>query len=223
MQSSLLTDVGICPHADSASPAPIPSSFFLAVRRSASPVETPLQTEQEIRQRIWAELQRAVNDRHHEWRTPVLATVGTDGLPEARTVVLRQAQASSASIVFYTDSRSPKVAELMATPHASLVFWSKRLSWQLRVRAHVLVRTSGPEVDEVWKRMCQSPAAGDYLAATAPGAALPAASAPPVPAGLQHHLTIVNMQVLAMDWLELARTGHRRAALTATSFEWRVP
>ena len=186
-------------------------------------METPLQTEQVIRQRIWAELQRAVNDRHHEWRTPVLATIGTDGWPEARTVVLRQAQASSASIVFYTDSRSPKVAELQATPHASLVFWSKRLSWQLRVRAQVLVRTSGLEVDEVWKRMCQSPAAGDYLAATAPGAALPAASAPPVPAGLQHHLTIVNMQVLAMDWLELARTGHRRAALTATSFEWRVP
>lgn len=187
------------------------------------PVETPLQTEQEIRQRIWAELQRAVNDRHHEWRTPVLATVGTDGLPEARTVVLRQAQASSASIVFYTDSRSPKVAELQATPHASLVFWSKRLSWQLRVRAQVSVQTSGPEVAATWERVRQSPAAGDYLAAVAPGAALPDASAPPVPAGVQHHLGIVTAQVLAMDWLELARTGHRRAVLTATDFEWRVP
>jgi general stress protein 26 len=186
-------------------------------------VETPLQTEQEIRQRIWAELQRAVNDRHHEWRTPVLATIGTDGLPEARTVVLRQADAKLASMAFYTDSRSPKVAELMATPHASMVFWSKRLSWQLRVRVNVRVRTSGPEVDEVWTRMCQSPAAGDYLSATAPGAALPDASTPPAPAGLQHHLSIVNMQVLAMDWLELARTGHRRAALTAAGFEWRVP
>ena len=153
----------------------------------------------------------------------MLATIGTDGWPEARTVVLRHADAKLASMAFYTDSRSPKVAELMATPHASMVFWSKRLSWQLRVRVHVLVRTSGPEVDEVWKRMCQSPAAGDYLAATAPGAALPDASTPPAPAGLQHHLTIVSMQVLAMDWLELARTGHRRAVLTATGFEWRVP
>ena len=186
-------------------------------------METPLQTEQEIRQRIWAELQRAVNDRHHEWRTPVLATIGADGLPEARTVVLRQAQASSASIVFYTDSRSPKVAELQATPHASLVFWSKRLSWQLRVRTQMSVQTSGPEVAATWDRVRQSPAAGDYLAAAAPGAALPDASAPPVPADVQHHLGIVSAQVLAMDWLELARTGHRRAVLTATGFEWRMP
>ena len=186
-------------------------------------METPLQTEPEIRQRVWTELQRAVHDRHHEWRTPVLATVGSDGLPEARTVVLRQADAGSASLVFFTDSRSPKVAELQAAPHASLVFWSKRLSWQLRVRARVSVHTRGPEVDATWERVRQSPAAGDYLAAIAPGAALPDASATSAPAGGQHHLSIVSAQVLAMDWLELARTGHRRAVLTATNFEWRVP
>lgn len=203
--------------------AAIVQFFFIAATYSTLPVETPLQTEQEIRQRIWVELQRAVHDRHHEWRTPVLATVGTDGLPEARTVVLRQADASSANLVFYTDSRSPKVAELKATPHASLVFWSKRLSWQLRVQAQVSVQTSGPQVDTTWERLRQSPAAGDYLAAAAPGAVLPDAAAMPEHAGVHHHLGIVSAQVLAMDWLELARTGHRRAVLTATDFEWRVP
>ena len=186
-------------------------------------METPLQTDHDIRQRIWVELQRATHDRHHEWRTPVVATVGADGLPGARTVVLRHADVKSASLAFYTDSRSPKVAELIATPHASFVFWSKRLSWQLRVQAHITVQTSGLQVDEVWDRMRQSPAAGDYLAAAAPGALLPDASEPQAPAGLQQHLAIVTAQVLAMDWLELARTGHRRAVLTGTTFEWRVP
>ena len=186
-------------------------------------METPLQTDHEIRQRIWVELQRATQDRHHEWRTPVLATISTDGLPEARTVVLRHADVKSACMAFYTDSRSPKVAELIATPRASFVFWSKRLSWQLRVRANMSVQTNGAQVNEVWERMRQSPAAGDYLAAAAPGAALHDASAPQAPAGLQHHLAIVTAQVLAVDWLELARTGHRRAVLTDTSFEWRVP
>ena len=186
-------------------------------------METPLQTDHDIRQRVWAELQRATHDRHHEWRTPVLATVGAGGWPGARTVVLRQADARLATLVFYTDSRSPKVAELMAAPHASFVFWSKRLSWQLRVQAHITVQTSGSQVDEVWERMRQSPAAGDYLAPAAPGALLPGASEPPAPAGLQHHLAIVTAQVLAIDWLELARAGHRRAVLTSTTFEWRVP
>ena len=186
-------------------------------------METPLQTDHEIRQRIWTELQRATHDRHHEWRTPVAATVGVDGLPGARTVVLRHANAKSESLAFYTDSRSPKVAELSATSHASFVFWSKRLSWQLRVQALMTVQISGPQVSEVWERMRQSPAAGDYLAAAAPGALLAGTSAPQAPTGLQHHLAIVTAQVVAIDWLELARAGHRRALLTAASFEWRVP
>ena len=153
----------------------------------------------------------------------MLATLGTEGLPEARTVVLRQADAVPGNLVFYTDSRSPKVAELTATPHASFVFWSKRLSWQLRVRVHIAVQTSGPQVAEVWERVRQSPAAGDYLAAAAPGAVRLDASAPPTPAAGHHHLAIVSAQVLAMDWLELARTGHRRAVWTTAGFEWRVP
>ena len=33
-----------------------------------------LQTPEEIRLQIWKELGRASLDRHHEWRTPVLAT-----------------------------------------------------------------------------------------------------------------------------------------------------
>ena len=51
-------------------------------------------TEFEIRERVWVELERAVHDRHHEWRTPALATVGKDGSPNARTVVLRHASVS---------------------------------------------------------------------------------------------------------------------------------
>ena len=37
-------------------------------------------------------------------------------LPQARTVVLRHADAGQAVLQFYTDSRSPKVAELEARP-----------------------------------------------------------------------------------------------------------
>ena len=37
--------------------------------------------------RLWQELSRAPHDRHHEWRTPTLATqgLGNNG-PQARTV-----------------------------------------------------------------------------------------------------------------------------------------
>jgi pyridoxamine 5'-phosphate oxidase len=174
----------------------------------------------ELLHRIWTELQRATVDRHHEWRTPVLATTGVDGLAQARTVVLRGADAGSSLLTFFTDSRSPKVTELQAVPAAMFVFWSKRLSWQLRARIHAQVHTQGPVVDAAWDRVRQSAAAGDYLAPQAPGSARnPFESAPTE----SHHLSVVTARIEHMDWLELAREGHRRARLADATMAWLVP
>ena len=84
-------------------------------------------------------------------------TVGADGLPQARTVVLRQAHSKLGQLQTYTDSRSPKVAEMTATQGAMLTFWSKRLGWQLRVQATTEVQQTGAEVDAIWARVSQSP------------------------------------------------------------------
>ena len=146
----------------------------------------------------------------------MLATVGADGLPQARTVVLRQAHSKLGQLQIYTGSRSPKVAEMTAAPGVMLTFWSKRLCWQ----------HTGAEVDAVWARVSQSPAAGDYLSTHVPGDLVhgpgiaEAADAGIAPA---HHLAIITAQVQSIDWLELARSGHRRAFIQADSWSWRVP
>jgi pyridoxamine 5'-phosphate oxidase len=189
-------------------------------------LETLLLTEPDIRHRIGIELQRATQDRHHEWRTPVLATVDANHTPQARTVVLRQVDSQLSKLQIYTDNRSPKVAELAASPHATLVFWSTRLSWQLRVRTLATVQRTGPEVDAVWTRVSQSAAAGDYLSIRAPGDALPTAntiSTADTVSQSPHQLALITLQVQEIDWLELARSGHRRAVFSADRWEWRVP
>ena len=180
-------------------------------------------TDLEIRERVWAELGRAVHDRHHQWRTPVLATVGKGGSPSARTVVLRHADAQLHKLHVYTDRRSPKTAELLRQPAALLVFWSKRLNWQLRVRAELAVQTTGPQVDAVWDRLGQSAAAGDYLSIDAPGDELPVGQTAPSDAKGMHHLAILVAKVQEIDWLELRRSGHRRAAFGEDTWQWRVP
>jgi len=210
-------------HISRATRVKILSSDFLYLLRAPKAVTLPTLTEPEIRQRIWMELQRATQDQHHEWRTPVLATVDANGTPQARTVVLRQALDKPAQLQVYTDSRSPKVAELAAHSRTALVFWSTRLSWQLRVQADITVQTAGPEVDAAWARVSQSAAAGDYLSVTAPGAALVHAHTAPDEARHPHHLTVLTAQVLEIDWLELARSGHRRATISADTWVWRVP
>jgi general stress protein 26 len=187
-----------------------------------------LQTPEEIRQQIWKELARASLDRHHEWRTPVLASADAKGLPDARTVVLRQVDAVAGQLTFYTDSRSPKVAQLQSQASAMLVFWSARLSWQLRVRVACSVITDGPEVEALWQGVKQSAAVGDYLSPRPPGALLPPSSgmddAPKanVPAPI-HSFALLRAQVLQMDWLELSRDGHRRAQLSANTWDWLTP
>ena len=57
--------------------------------------------------RVWQELMRATKDRHHAWRRPAFATLGVDGFPQVRTIVLRDADQSKSTLQAYTDSRSP--------------------------------------------------------------------------------------------------------------------
>lgn len=184
-------------------------------------MKTTLLTPNEIQQRIWIELGRATQDRHHAWRTPVLATIGAEATPDARTIVLREVDSSLFNLRFYTDSRSKKVADISTQPRALLVFWSKRLSWQLRVQVSFTIHTTGQVVDSAWSRVNQSAAAADYLSALAPGTPLSL----PVPelSPNKHHLAVMSAVVQEIDWLELAKGGHRRARFSSKTWEWLVP
>jgi hypothetical protein len=107
-----------------------------------------------------------------------------------------------------------------------LVFWSARLSWQLRVRVACSVITDGSEVDALWQGVKQSAAAGDYLSPLPPGAVLPPDSGTADPANASaptHSFALLRAQVLQMDWLALSRDGHRRAQLSANTWEWLTP
>jgi pyridoxamine 5'-phosphate oxidase len=182
-----------------------------------------LDTSQDIRQQIWKELGRASVDRHHAWRTPVLATVGCDGSPNARTVVLRKVDANQQTLCVYTDARSAKVIELAKEPKAVFAFWSARLNWQLRVKVAISVTTEGPELQALWQRVQQSASAADYMAPAAPGTERPEAYSSADTGSGGHHFALLNARVLQMDWLELGQDEHRRARLSADTWQWLIP
>jgi len=64
-----------------------------------------------------------------------LATVDTDGLPNARMVLLKGYD--ERGLVFYTNADSPKGRELDATQKGALVFHWKSLNRQVRLRGPV--------------------------------------------------------------------------------------
>ncbi|WP_137045624.1 pyridoxamine 5'-phosphate oxidase [Pseudolabrys sp. FHR47] len=73
-----------------------------------------------------------------------LATVDSDGLPNARMVLLKGADADG--FVFYTNTESQKGNELAANAKAALVFHWKSLNRQVRVRG-VVERVTPEEAD----------------------------------------------------------------------------
>jgi len=181
--------------------------------------DTRLETLDEIERAVWAELELAPGDSQHPWRVGVLAT--TDGTAaEARHVVLRAVDAAQRQVIFYADSRSPKVHQIAAFPDGTLVLWSPALGWQLRLRVRLSVATAGLAVSSRWARLKMSPAAQDYLSPLPPGSAVPH---PRPERGSREHFGVVSADVRSLDWLELHAEGHRRALFDDEGRRWLVP
>lgn len=171
---------------------------------------------------IWQQLARACHDRHHAWRTPALATVDAEGLPQARTVVLREVEAAPRRLWIYSDARAAKVVQLAGQPQAMLLAWSSRLSWQLRLRLRVTLHTGGLALASRWARVKLAPSVGDYLSARAPGLPLDGAAPALLPED-RAPFAALEAEVLAIDWLELHREGHRRARFEGHDACWLQP
>lgn len=168
---------------------------------------------------IWQQLARACHDRHHAWRTPVLATVDAQGLPEARTLVLREVEAATRRLWVYSDARAAKIAHLARQPRATLLAWSPRLHWQVRLKLRVTLHTHGLALASRWARVKLSPSASDYLSARAPGEPLDGTT-PALLAEDRAQFAALEAEVLEIDWLELHRDGHRRARFDGHDACW---
>lgn len=177
-----------------------------------------------IEARCWRELVECVRDETHPWRTPVLATVDA-GHADARTVILREVDAAARTLVFFTDSRSPKVGQLRAHPTGTFVAWSREHAWQLRIAVTLEAFTDGLEVSSRWARLKLSPAARDYLSPLPPGAPVAPGTRPPCAPdrASREHFAVVRSRVDAIDWLELHADGHRRARFDAAGARWLQP
>jgi hypothetical protein len=174
----------------------------------------------QIHDRIWAELRAAAAERGRPWRKPVLATVGGEAGCDARTVVLREVDAEARTIVFFTDARSPKAAQIERHPQAVMVAWSSELGWQLRLSVALSVETSGLAISSRWARLKMTPAAQDYLSPLPPGTPI----AHPAPErGTRAHFAVVSARVQRIDWLSLDPAGHRRAIFDDDGARWVQP
>ena len=97
----------------------------------------------------WTLILRGTVDHKSPARHPTFGTIGLQGMPELRTVVLRQADQKSASLEVHTDLKSAKVKELKSNPNVGIHIWFPKLKLQIRIKAISEIET-GETVKEKW-------------------------------------------------------------------------
>lgn len=135
-------------------------------------------------------------------------------------MVLRQFDREKCACRFYTDARSPKVAELISNPACSLLFFDKRHMVQLRAEGNAIVEKAEEgglpaDLQKLWDSLPEHGRA-DYLTKGAPSSPLSdegdAKSGPITP----QNFCRITVTIDYLDWLSLSREGHRRAAFQRT-------
>lgn len=163
----------------------------------------------------WDRLKDGAARGRDPFHTPVLASVH-DGVPQARTVVLRAANPDARELVCHTDQRSPKIAALGQSGDIAWVFYDPGAKLQLRLRGPGVLHHQDDFAAERWaasrpgSRLC-------YQNPFAPGTGIdvPESALPDAELEGYSHFTAIRCTVEAFDWLYLDARGHRRAG-----FQW---
>ncbi|MEM6354652.1 MAG: pyridoxamine 5'-phosphate oxidase family protein [Pseudomonadota bacterium] len=169
----------------------------------------------------WKRLERGAADKRSAFNTLQLATIGPQGWPEQRTVVLRRVETSERRVTFHTDRRSAKAAEIEADGRVSLLFWDPRAKLQLRLWGQARLLTEDPFAADEWERLT-TPGRRIYRTPVPPGRSL---RLPEEGDGLREDdgrtvFAAVPVTVMRLEWLHLRTAGHRRARFEPAAEGW---
>lgn len=164
-------------------------------------------------------LARGAADRRSAMHTPCVASVGLDGGPQLRSMVLRGFEPALRRLRLHTDRRSGKVAEFARLPLAAFHAYDPGAKVQLRADCRVELLNTGPLADAAWSASTRA-ARVCYRIEPGPGTPIPsgggydwraaADGAGEAEAG-RASFAIVLLTIDRLEWLFLHAAGHRRA------------
>jgi pyridoxamine 5'-phosphate oxidase len=164
----------------------------------------------------WRLLARGAADRRSGFHTPMAASLGRDGRPRARVIVLRGADPQTWTLRFHTDRRSEKFGELLADPRIALSGYDAGNKIQMRIEGRATLHTDDALADAAWLGSREMSRAV-YGILPGPGQELVQANAFTLPgqsdeiAAGRSNFCAVTVQAETLEWLYLASSGHRRA------------
>nr|WP_175800728.1 pyridoxamine 5'-phosphate oxidase family protein [Burkholderia anthina] len=170
--------------------------------------------------RLWSCLESGVSVPRSPFTMLQAATLGLDGAPKVRTIVLRQVSRADRLLSFHTDVRSEKVAELRRDPRIAIVANDLDALVQIRTEGTVSICDDDAQRRAIWQSSrphtlllyraplrpgtpIELPEEAHIAASRSPGAALTDDG--------YRNFCLLHVKLTRIDWLDLARGGHRRA------------
>ena len=153
-------------------------------------------------------------------RRPIgtLATIGAEGAPQQRSLMLRAADEAAGTIAMFTDLRTPKMAELRADPRASLLVYLADRQLQLRLSGHI-TPTQGDALASIWAKLPPE-ARGNYGVTPAPGTPIEQAHAYARDTDQPQNFAQLTFTAATLEATALATSPHARA-LFKRADDWR--
>ncbi|RQS47252.1 pyridoxamine 5'-phosphate oxidase family protein [Burkholderia sp. Bp8986] len=185
-----------------------------------SDTDTHSESLTETYDRLWSCLESGVGAQRSPFTMLQAATLGLDGAPKVRTIVLRQVSRADRLLSFHTDARSEKVAELRRDARIAIV--ANDLDSLVQIRAEGVASICDDEAQRraVWQSS-RPHTLLLYRAPLRPGTPIGSPEEAHVAAGATRvtsatddgyrNFCLLHVTVTRIDWLELARGGHRRA------------
>lgn len=165
-----------------------------------------------------AELIRSNADRKHPFRLMYLSTFGE--YPEVRTVVKRKVD-PDLNLIFFTDSRSPKVTQIRDNPKVSVLFYHPKKKLQLRLYGKaVLIDHGHGDFDRYWQSVQGAPSLQDYTTVKAPGSPIGQESEAQALFGEEVYFVAVQILTEKLDVLQLGRESHQRSRFVRDKDNW---
>ncbi|KUY49817.1 pyridoxamine 5'-phosphate oxidase family protein [Burkholderia sp. RF2-non_BP3] len=172
--------------------------------------------------RLWSCLESGVGAQRSPFTMVQAATLGLDGAPKVRTIVLRQASRADRRLSFHTDARSEKVVELRRDPRIAIVASDLDSLVQIRAEGVATICEDEAQRRAVWQSN-RPHTLLLYRAPLRPGTPIESpkdahvTASPDTDTGTAttddgyRNFCLLHVSVTRIDWLDLARDGHRRA------------
>ncbi|WP_420413129.1 pyridoxamine 5'-phosphate oxidase family protein [Roseibium sp.] len=171
----------------------------------------------EIETQAWMSLKAAAEDPQSAFRYLTLSSVDQWNKPQARVVVLRQAEHTIRSLEFHTDLRSSKWQELSKNPSVTVLGYCSDTRTQLRFSGTAeLFGPQSEKAESAWEALppwtrttYQGGPPGDELAFEQNDRAISAAPEPD--AAGKDCFGVISFTASSLDWFQLQRKNNKRA------------